>query len=865
MQVMNTDQFSQTEVLVGQKKATQGFAVSDDPMLMSMLSTGFYANPLRTMIQEVMFNSWDAHLMGECTDTPIDIYINETSGLIFRDYGPGIHDDDIHRVYCVYGASTKRQDARQTGGFGLGCKSPFAYGESFTLTSHHKGTKSMYLVSRVSDDNNGRPGITPLVSIPTDETGIIVTIPLQSQDLRMAYRYIKDVLYLSGIKARIHSMDNEEAELYEAKVVAPKEYVMDTRTNHHERNIYAVYGGVRYEIPQREEYAEEYKFMDIINEISSLFIGFAPNTLTPLPNREGLNMSEKTKENIRIGLELCMEKFQEVFEPLVHAYIRQRFDYYLENGIEAHYALFNALGLNNNQRSHMHQFEEKMKPLVPLNTDKTVWEIAVRLMRSRISAIIDVIGEDRWMHIISQHFIRCYPEHKYLAFKMLKEKPSDMMYNNYSDKVVQRTISDWVQPRQMADLLKFEKALLKEFPESEKFGKPKLRMEVNGQWHEIVRHRNAGKRSTRIMSAAEIAMSRGKDIRIKTNPKMYDDPTRIWDRTDSEEINQFFQSKIVILAKTVTCLKETGIDERIYFSGQSNVPMYSYSHSGSYYGSIPAYVVHSRKGQYDKALEILTNMGFKVIEANEPEKKNYGSKPKLVVPQYHRLNFDKNSWQDDELSDEDIEDGLIPLTDPDYFLYVKISDLGHNHYGASGFAKPSTSLVHHMMKINRNIAMVNNQTQADSLVKKGVKPFEDLVKEWHSNMTGKIYRFRNIVRVIKIEEGSEMPSDMLRNQTIQQAMGIAKIQINDKDFWNEMTIIECISTDDYTPLHTTRQAIGKLIDDTWIADPMREKIVKTMRKTSVFNSYSLDGKWSGLDPASKGNYAKSIARFLRAV
>ena len=73
MEVMNSAELTQTDILVGQRSTTRSFGVSDDPMLMSMLSTGFYQNPLRTMIQEVMFNAWDAHRMGNCQHRPIDI------------------------------------------------------------------------------------------------------------------------------------------------------------------------------------------------------------------------------------------------------------------------------------------------------------------------------------------------------------------------------------------------------------------------------------------------------------------------------------------------------------------------------------------------------------------------------------------------------------------------------------------------------------------------------------------------------------------------------------------------------------------------------------------------------------------------
>ena len=178
---MNGGDFDQKSVLVGKAEKTQGFGVTNDPVLMSMLSTGLYANPLRTMLQEIMFNAWDAHRMGKCQEKPIDVYLNETTGLIVRDYGPGISPEDMHPIYCIYGNSTKRNDDDQTGGFGLGSKSPYAYNDSFTVTSHHDNKKSIYLMNRVSEDNDGGPGMTPIIEgAPTSgkKIFIIMYLPL---------------------------------------------------------------------------------------------------------------------------------------------------------------------------------------------------------------------------------------------------------------------------------------------------------------------------------------------------------------------------------------------------------------------------------------------------------------------------------------------------------------------------------------------------------------------------------------------------------------------------------------------------------------------------------------------------------------
>jgi len=866
MQVMNNDQFNQNEVLIGGVGKTKGFKVSDDPMLMSMLSTGFYANPHRAMVQEVMFNAWDAHRMGNCQDKPIDIYITEHNGFTVRDYGPGIADDMMGDVYCTYAASTKRDNADMTGGFGLGSKSPWSYTESFTVTSHHEGIKTMYLMSRVSDEADGKPGMTQLMSFETEESGLSVSVPLEEGALRETRRIVKDVLYLSGIKAQIHFQD-ENPELIESESVQPAQYVMDTRGGS-EKELYAVYGGVRYLIPHKEEYDEEFEFMNLISEISSLYIGFAPHSLSPLPNREGLNMSTNTKENIRIGLELCMERFQEVFDPVIHAYFRDRFDDYKKGGIQPQYALFHAVSNESHESMFLQEFRDKMLPLVPLNTDKTVWDIALRLLVKSPRSIINVMGKTWWMNVLIRHFIRVYPDHKYLGFKMLKQDAEKIIGNHYHYSYgLEEVIAGWIMPQQLAKLHEFENQLLKEFPEDAGFMRPKIRLQADGDWPTMERHRNAPKgighryahRSTRNIGG-----------KVEKPEVKYSDPYQIWASKDGKAVTQLFMSNTVVLGKTLQAVRDTDIAPQSYFSTDKR---YMSNYFGSPdYGSIPAYVVHSRKGWYDKALEILTNLGFHVIEADEPERRTYGKNdaPRPIVKQYCRVDTRRNDWKADEIDsgDEDYDpdtDG-VPLTNPSHFLYIKQFDLeSESYYHRGNPNRPSKTLMHYMLKIHPDVAMVNNTTQAEKLEKGGAKKFEELVIQWHKTMGKRVYPLRNIVRVIKVMDNSNIPESMIKDHQIQAAMGIAKIRQDDDAFWEEMNIIKTIKEEKFYPLQKTAKEMEVLLDDVWRDDPQKEKIKKAIKATDLLSETKLDYQWRGLDKPGQQDFASKLARFIRTL
>lgn len=320
MQVMTGAEFKQSQVIIGQQTKTRGFSVSDDPMLMSILSTGLYQNPLKSMIQEAVFNAWDAHKAAEKTNIPIEIVITDDNQLIISDSGFGIDPDDMYEIYCVYGASTKRDDHDQTGGFGLGCKAPFAYTDSFRVTSAHEGKRSLYVISRANDDNDGKPGITELVGdLDCEESGLIVSIPLKhDHDARKAYEILKKTIFpYSGINWSFQ-YKSEDLETGQEEELAPGKFVLGPGIMDKHQGLTAQYGGVAYNIPYSDEYEKEYSFLaNTIGSVGTIRAGFESGTLTPLPSREGLNLSENTVKNLREQIQVIIEELNILLHPMM--------------------------------------------------------------------------------------------------------------------------------------------------------------------------------------------------------------------------------------------------------------------------------------------------------------------------------------------------------------------------------------------------------------------------------------------------------------------------------------------------------------------------------------------------------------------
>jgi hypothetical protein len=834
MEVMNRSELTQTDILVGQKSTTRSFGVSDDPMLMSMLSTGFYQNPLRTMIQEVMFNAWDAHRMGNCQHRPIDIYINDTTGLIIRDYGPGIepgeNDDNMHEIYCMYGGSTKRKLKNQTGGFGLGSKSPFAYTESFTVTSHFGGTKNMYLISRVSESNGGKPGMTSLVRVPTTETGLMVTVPLKSGHMTRAYDHVKDILFLSGIKAMIHYENNADEFIDSDSLTAGQYRVSPDRE---EGNIYAVYGGVRYLIPNNEEYRSEYGFMKLMAKDHDVFVGFAPDTLSPLPNREGLNMGEKSKENIKANFEICMEKFYEIFEPVMKSLIASFLGYVKGLGLQGAFGLIKAstYGFSNSCTDLRSFLPEQMSKAMPAGTNKDVWDIAVNIAIHQTKSMVDMLHKERYKTLFIAEFIKQYPECKDLAFAVRKASLHDV-FGAYNNAVTIDFVSEFYAAKFLRDQNNFYRAIKKAYPDDNTLH-PAMRLYMKDNWiHPITDRAKANlsetKYGVRNIKADDPRLVRGETF---TNlEKLYD--------KDGNQTQFLMMDKTIILAKTLTSLKNAMIPP--YVMRHRDTTKRDYRYYGGVSIPVPGYVVHERKGAYAKALDYLTKEGFTVIEGEPVEKKEYVPKKK-IIPTYSLIHPKYNdTWQSTNPNDQ--------ITDPTHLFYATQTMLKDRYYGDN---KPEHHLVFWFLKKNPKTVMIHNTKVADKLEKDGVVQLHNAILYWYENLSADKDRMTNIIRASKIDTLSNMHSDILRNPMLQLELGMDPVDPKDTEFWYESSGLTLLTATKFNLLTPLRKRIEKETQELWNLDPERQNIKKMCVLSNLFNQSEISSLWSSTNDHNK--------------
>jgi anti-sigma regulatory factor (Ser/Thr protein kinase) len=160
----------------------QFFGVGNLAVVLTILRSKLYSNPIKIVVQEILSNARDAHREAGKEDVPIQVTLPTAMNPNFevKDFGVGITPERMSNVFLQYGMSTKRDDNVQTGGFGLGAKSPFSYTDSFVIESVTEKTKRIY-VAYIDETSVGKMSL--LSSEPTEESnGVTIKIPVKESD-----------------------------------------------------------------------------------------------------------------------------------------------------------------------------------------------------------------------------------------------------------------------------------------------------------------------------------------------------------------------------------------------------------------------------------------------------------------------------------------------------------------------------------------------------------------------------------------------------------------------------------------------------------------------------------------------------------
>ncbi|UYD60071.1 hypothetical protein OPFAMLBM_00050 [Aeromonas phage avDM12-TAAL] len=299
----------QTEIYGSAADQSSGFKILASAKAFKILSSSLYKYKQRAIIRELCCNAVDGHIalkrtgveVSKTFDVTLPSMLNQQFSV--RDYGIGLSEEDVTGLYCTYFASTKSNSNDEIGGFGLGCKSPFAYTDTFTVTSWFGGKKMIFSAFM----KNGEPNIMKMYEEDSSEhTGVEVTVPV-SNDMNTWEAEAKRVFCSFG-EYRPRFIGKPITVNY---LEFDKDGICKIDGNYysqHGNGVFAVMGGVVYPIPA--EYWNN-TMIGLYAARKTYYVRFEIGELDMTPSREELSLDPDTIASINKRMKL-LNKVHEV-------------------------------------------------------------------------------------------------------------------------------------------------------------------------------------------------------------------------------------------------------------------------------------------------------------------------------------------------------------------------------------------------------------------------------------------------------------------------------------------------------------------------------------------------------------------------
>lgn len=286
-----------------------------------IVTSGLYIRPIEAIVRELCTNALDGHLNANKADVPFDVHLpNKLEPyFIVRDYGCSMSKDTMFDIYGVLGESTKNTSSKEIGGWGVGGKSPYAYTDTFFITTYLDGLKRIYQGSALAEESP----LELLMEIPSDEPqGVEVKVPVKEEDFHRFVQAAETQLEPFEVRPNISGTQNFEYEYgfdaamrksYEVTLYLPnsdgsklefRKQTVEAIVNSDYPHAFGIQMGcVVYPINSTAENYEEFRSM--LERISSLtginsFIFKLPVDAVDIkPSREDLDYTERTNKVLK--------------------------------------------------------------------------------------------------------------------------------------------------------------------------------------------------------------------------------------------------------------------------------------------------------------------------------------------------------------------------------------------------------------------------------------------------------------------------------------------------------------------------------------------------------------------------------------
>lgn len=269
----------------------QAFTIKASSHAFSVLSEGLYSDKITAIIRELSCNAYDSHVAAGWPTKPFDVHAPNTLEPHFsiRDYGTGLSEKEVMKLYTTYFESTKQNSNDFVGALGLGSKSPFSYTDSFQVTSWFNGKVTHYTAYLTEART---PSIARLTSPEsTDQpNGVEVKFGVKPNDFyefknrfRSVYKWFTTKPNFGGDSISIPTIDYT--------------YNGDRWGLTNEQQCVAIQGNIAYPIDMGKLGVNDKDFLNSLDNAGCV-INFDIGDLEVAASREHLRYDDRTKANI---------------------------------------------------------------------------------------------------------------------------------------------------------------------------------------------------------------------------------------------------------------------------------------------------------------------------------------------------------------------------------------------------------------------------------------------------------------------------------------------------------------------------------------------------------------------------------------
>jgi hypothetical protein len=312
------------------------FSIGDVSTIIDILRNRLYSNPIQTLTQEYLSNARDSHRESN-QKRPITVTLPTRldSVLKIRDYGVGLDKQRVRDVFVNYGISTKRSDNTQTGGFGLGAKSAWAYTDSFVVVSYYNSVRYTY----VAHTGKNKNGTFELIdeSATEEPNGVEVQIPIKETDIQRFVTAVYRTTFFWEVKPELkgitgveipkeYSDNNFDFKSNNTMLVKESQFVNSIFNTAYQTNkIFALIDGIPYDLNKVSQSIPAARTISqIVNNNYITFIAVNNGDISVAASREEISADQDNvdtitklyKSTVNNITEIVLEEFNRSFGSL---------------------------------------------------------------------------------------------------------------------------------------------------------------------------------------------------------------------------------------------------------------------------------------------------------------------------------------------------------------------------------------------------------------------------------------------------------------------------------------------------------------------------------------------------------------------